>query len=150
MNDSTLVSAPSRSPIAQGDHFATEGHWSRAVASWHEAAEDAPNAVSKRLSWFLAQQGPLTRRGIPMKKIVAAIAASAILATLLLLVPSEPGTIEANAMAAVSWVLIIVCTVLVVIAAQRLAPEPLEAQLRRAQRQADTMGPVTRTEERSA
>lgn len=85
-----------------------------------------------------------------MKKIVAAIAASAILATLLLLVPSEPGTIEANAMAAVSWVLIIVCTVLVVIAAQRLAPEPLEAQLRRAQRQADTMGPVTRTEERSA
>lgn len=108
--------------------------------AWQQAAEVSPHEVRARVAWFLAhtnQANPKQRLGrVP---VVVASFAAALLATVFVLVPEDPGSRYSNIWAAAAWSMIAVSVILTLTAARMPFVEDLNSMMRRAMNLAEAL-----------
>jgi hypothetical protein len=146
MSDSATTSDNTEPNLRAGDALAEAGDWPAAIEAWSTALKASPGSrdpVQQRLTWFLGEAQPRWNRHSRTLLLVATATLSAILATVFVLIPDDPGARSANMWAIAAWIMIAVATVLVILAARGAdndSPERLLKDARNAARKLDSEG----------
>lgn len=116
--------------LVSGDTHAIAGRWVPAIEAWYQAArsdDTLQDAVTRRLDWFLTESGQPARETAGNRlRLVSISFAAALIATVFVLIPNDPGSTASNISASAAWVLIVISTVTAVKAARGPATASLQ------------------------
>lgn len=134
--------------LLQGDLAAGEGRWHDAIDQWELAGQLTPElepAIEARLGWYLSHR-PGARAGRQSFRstmhLMLLCLATALMASVLVLLPDTPGSTSSNLVAIGAWIIIAVSVVAAIVASRRLGDaradpaSDVATQLRHAKSQA--------------
>lgn len=142
--------------LADGDDAAAHGRWRDAVENWERSASVQPELepdIAARVNWFLVQQTE-PRKSMPtvVLKIAGVSLVAALLATVLMQLPDDPGSARSNFLATGAWLLVVVSVVSAIVASRRVgengtsSTENLHHRLKEARSQAERLVSQNRSE----
>lgn len=123
--------------LVSGDTHASAGHWVPAIEAWYQAArsdDTLQDAVTRRLDWFLTESGqPARETAGSTLRLVSISFAAALIATVFVLIPDDPGSTASNILASAAWILIVISTVTAIKAARAPTTASLQQLKQRAE-----------------
>lgn len=129
--------------LTSGDTHAIAGRWVPALEAWYQAAKSDDTlqaAVTRRLDWFLAESGqPVQETTGATLRLVSISFTAAVLATVFVLIPNDPGSTTSNIWASAAWILIVGSAVTAIVAARGRTRASLHQMMQRAEVIARTM-----------